>query len=203
VDLVLNNAEAAGTPLAAMSSAASPDSGTPPASGMAYQPKAQQDAVRISENTVLGIDKLTVAQTGADTVTETQLDLKAGSIFGTVKKLTGASKYEVKIPNGVAGIRGTIYQLTAEGIFRVLTGSAVLAYVGTDGTVVTQVVAAGQQFDARTGQLTSLSGSALNELQNLARSPDFHFAPWWYHRPIFIFEPIRFVSPNGSHHSEV
>jgi len=57
---------------------------------------------------VLSIDKLTVDQTGVDTISDTQLDLKAGSIFGTVKKLAVGSKYEVKIPNGVAGIRGTI-----------------------------------------------------------------------------------------------
>ncbi len=36
--------------------------------------------VRIWENTLLSIDKLTVTQTGADVVTETQLDLKAGHI---------------------------------------------------------------------------------------------------------------------------
>ena len=68
------------------------------------------------ENTLLGIDKLTVTQTGADVVTETQLDLKAGHIFGMVKKMSAASKYEVKIPNGVAGIRGTVYDISAEGV---------------------------------------------------------------------------------------
>ena len=56
------------------------------------------------ENSALGIDKLTSMDTGSDSVTETQLDLKAGHIMGSVKKLSAASKYEVKIPNGVAGI---------------------------------------------------------------------------------------------------
>ena len=68
---------------------------------------AEQNIVRMWENTLLGVDKLTFTQTGADVVTETQLDLKAGHIFGMVKKMSAASKYEVKIPNGVAGIRGT------------------------------------------------------------------------------------------------
>jgi hypothetical protein len=89
-------------------------------------------------------------------VTETQLDLRAGKIFGNVKKMSAASKYEVKIPNGVAGIRGTIYQISADGVVQVLVGSVVIAYVGPDGTVVTQVVMGGQQFDARTGQLTAI-----------------------------------------------
>ena len=78
--------------------------------------------VRIWENTLLGIDKLTETQTGADVVTETQLDLKAGHIFGTVKKMSAASKYEVKIPNGVAGIRGTVYDISAEGVVKVSVG---------------------------------------------------------------------------------
>jgi hypothetical protein len=171
VDIVLNNPNAAGIPLSAMTEMASMSSSSSsgPSSNIAYQPKAEQDAVRIFENTVLGIDKLTVDQTGADTVTETQLDLKAGSIFGTVKKLSAASKYEVKIPNGVAGIRGTIYFLSADGVFRVLDGSAVLAYVGSNGTVITQVVTAGQQFDARTGKMSAAPGVTLNEMQRLAR----------------------------------
>jgi len=171
VDVVLNNPDAVGTPLSAMSTGASSSSASSSGggSGMAYQPKAEQDAVRIFENTVLAVDKLTIDQTGVDTVTETQLDLKAGRIFGTVKKLATASKYEVKIPNGVAGIRGTIYYITAEGIIRVLTVNVVMAYVGTDGTVATQVISTGQQFDARTGQLTPMVESIVKNLSTWAR----------------------------------
>jgi hypothetical protein len=127
-----------------------------PGEMISYQPMAEQNLVRLWENTLLGIDKLTITQTGADEVTETQLDLKAGHIFGMVKKMSAASKYEVKIPNGVAGIRGTIYDISAEGVVKVLVGSVVLAYVGPDGTVVTQVVMGLQQFDARTGVLMQL-----------------------------------------------
>src|SRR5262249_26136213 len=119
VDLVFNNARATqglGSALTSeVSSRASASSGDDN-----YKPKVVQDAVRIFENTVLGIDKLTTMKTGADTVTETQLDLKAGRIFGTVKKLSAASVYEVKIPNGVAGIRGTIYLIGADGVLSVL-----------------------------------------------------------------------------------
>src|SRR5208283_2819733 len=123
---------------------------------LSYQPRAEQNMIRIWENTLLGIDKLTVMQTGADVVTETQLDLKAGHIFGMTKKTSAASKYEVKIPNGVAGIRGCVWDISAEGVIKVFEGSVVLAYVGPDGTVVTQVIMGLQQFDARTGALTPL-----------------------------------------------
>jgi hypothetical protein len=127
-----------------------------PAEMVSYQPTADQNLVRLWENTLLSVDKMTFTETGADVVTETQLDLKAGHIFGMVKKMSAASKYEVKIPNGVAGIRGTIYDISAEGLIKVLTGSVVLAYVGPDGTVVTQVIMGLQQFDARTGVLMQL-----------------------------------------------
>lgn len=134
-----------------------------------YQPLEEQNVVRIYADSVLALDKLTVAKTGADEVSETQLDLKAGSIFGKVKKLSAASKYEIKIPNGVAGIRGTIFFISADGILSVLVGSVVIAYVAPDGSVITQVVNGGYQFDARTGQITPLPDLKKQELTKTAQ----------------------------------
>jgi hypothetical protein len=128
------------------------------ASSTSYQPSADQNVVRIWENSALGIDKLTKMQTGAETVSETQLDLKAGRVTGSVKKMSAASKYEVKLPNGVAGIRGTTYDLSADGVVKVYVGSVVVATVDPKtGNVVTQVVSGGQQYDSRSNQLTPLS----------------------------------------------
>ena len=194
VDLVLNNPDAAGIPLSAMSAMMQAAPSDPDAAGSSYQPKTKQDAVRVFENTVLGIDKLTVDQTGADMVTETQLDLKAGSIFGTVRKLSAASKYEVKIPNGVAGIRGTVYFISADGMVRVLSGSVVLAYVSSDGSVVTQVIAAGQQFDLRNTQFTAAPGSMLAEMKGLMQG--FHKGP---QMPPVIRIPDHTICPVSPH----
>ncbi len=174
VDLVLNNAHASAPPEAGPSEIAS------------YKPKVEQDGVRVNENTVLAIDKLTITQTGADTVTDTELDLKAGSILGTVKKLTPTSKYEVKIPNGVAGIRGTIYWLSASGLLKVLSGSVVVSYVGSDGNVITQVVNAGEQFDTGTGLVTPLTGQDILGLT----TGSSHF------RIIVTSVPTTFISPD-------
>jgi hypothetical protein len=77
-------------------------------------PSVQQNAIRLLPGTVLAIDKLTVNDTGVDTVSDTELDLQKGKIFGSVKKLTPASEYLVKLPNGIAGIRGTQYLLGAD-----------------------------------------------------------------------------------------
>ncbi len=123
---------------------------------LTYQPTAEQNMVRIWDNSRLGIDKLTMTETGADVVTDTQLDLQAGHIFGSVKKMSAASKYEVRIPNGVAGIRGTIYDISAEGVVKVLVGSIYLAYTDAQGNAKTQVVMGQQQFDIRTGVLSAL-----------------------------------------------
>jgi hypothetical protein len=166
VDVVLNNAKATqglGSSLTSevYASSTSSDNDT-------YKPKVVQDAIRIFENTVLGVDKLTLMKTGADTVTETQLDLKAGRIFGTVRKLSATSVYEIKIPNGVAGIRGTIYLIGADGVLSVLTGSVVISFVSA-GATVTKEVPAGYQFNPVTGQVTPITNPILKELARLAQ----------------------------------
>ncbi|MFM2082061.1 MAG: hypothetical protein RL380_752 [Verrucomicrobiota bacterium] len=120
---------------------------------------AQQNVIRLRENTVLAIDRLFSQGTGSGNVTETQLDLRAGRVFGNVKKLSGASKYEVKLPNGVAGIRGTLFDLSANGILTVFFGSVAISYYDGSGQLVTKVVLANERLDLNTNQLTRLTGS--------------------------------------------
>src|ERR1041385_987770 len=163
VDLVLGDGEAPIARPTVMGSTAGD------ARSRSYTPNADQNIVRLFENTVLQVDKLTSMETGAGTVSETQLDLQRGRIFGNVKKMSAASRYEVKLPNGVAGIRGTIYTLSADGVVQVLVGSVVIAYVGADGNTVTQVVMGGQQFDAKTGQVTPIPDFNQKEMVKLAK----------------------------------
>jgi hypothetical protein len=194
VDVVLNNAEAAGPALSAISAGAQGAGGAGAGSGVAYQPKAKQDAVRIFENTVLGIDKLTVEETGVETITQTQFDLKAGSIFGVVRKLSAGSKYEVKLPNGVAGIRGTVYYITATGIVRVLSGSVVVAFAGPDGAIRTVEVKEGFQFDIRGGPDSQPSPMSQKEMTSL-REPESQLVVAREAPVITVPETISFVSP--------
>jgi hypothetical protein len=63
--------------------------------------------IRIAQNTSVSIDKLTRTETGADDVIEAQMNLPKGQLFFDVNKLSQASRYEIKVPYGVAGIRGT------------------------------------------------------------------------------------------------
>jgi hypothetical protein len=166
VDVVVNEADsAAAFALKTMSETSTPGS---PASGAAPAVASpDQDVIRILDDSFLVFDSLTATSTGADTVTETLLDLKKGAVFGSVKKQAAASRFEVKIPNGVAGIRGTIFLINASGIVSCLTGSVIAAFTDASGNVGTETVGAGRQFNLVTGEGSALSGAALGNLRNL------------------------------------
>jgi len=92
--------------------------------------------LRVTENTTLALDKLTITDTGADTVVEVQLNVPEGTILGNVQKLAAASKYEIKVPNAVAVIRGTEFRVSATGYIVLLRGTLVFVYVAPGGSPV-------------------------------------------------------------------
>ena len=145
-----------------------PDS---PVRGMiSYKPSAEQNVVRVTPDTVLGIDKLNVTDTGADTVSDTELNLKKGKIFASVKKLTGASQYLIKLPNGIAGVRGTMFVISADGtvaVFESTGGGVVLSLVSPDGATHTYLVTPGQLLDPATGKPSPLPANLSNQLQQI------------------------------------
>jgi hypothetical protein len=114
---------------------------------VSYKPSAEQNAIRMTGDTVLAIDKLTVSDTGVDSVSDTELDLRQGGIYNSVHKLSGASQYLIKIPNGIAGVRGTLFYIDATGRCIVYKNSVVLSIIGPDGKPTTVVVGEGYQFD--------------------------------------------------------
>jgi FecR protein len=131
-----------------------------------YTPSVEQNTIRMTGETTLKIDKLTVSDTGVDTVSDTELDLQKGRIFANVKKLSAASQYLVKIPSGIAGVRGTFFGIDASGWCAVLRHQVDLALVGPGGVVVTHTIGEGSQFDPGTGQTTPLPQEVLNFLQH-------------------------------------
>ena len=62
--------------------------------------------VHLFDSTTLGLDRLQIERTGPDAVIETQLNLTAGTIRGEVRKLSAASKYEVKTPTSSSACAG-------------------------------------------------------------------------------------------------
>jgi hypothetical protein len=133
-----------------------------------YQAQAEQNVVRLSGGTTLKIDTLTISDTGVDTVSDTELDLQAGRIFASVKKLSESSKYLVKFPNGIAGVRGTKFTLAADGSCGCIEHSVWVSYVGSDGKPNTFEVGEGTQFDSGTGQSQPLPPEFLNLLEQIS-----------------------------------
>jgi len=126
-----------------------------------------ENIVRIFESTVLGVDKLTLDRTGVDEVSETQLDLRAGQIMGNVKKLSAQSKYEIKLPNGVAGIRGSSYLGSSSMNWVTISGHCRIAQVGANGAVQLLEVGAGQKLDSGSGQVTAVSDSDMAQYMSI------------------------------------
>lgn len=129
-----------------------------------------ESAIRINENSTFVIRQLTYQQTDKGLVTNTDLEVKQGSILGNVKKLSVASNYQVKTPNSVAGIRGTEFYVEASGTVHVLSGVVEVRVSVTlpNGTVVEKAVTVGA------GQsLTFPASGVLNQalIENLAPTP--------------------------------
>jgi hypothetical protein len=77
--------------------------------------------IRINENSNINVERLFSSETADETI----LNMDEGKVFVTVSKLLKDSKFQVKTPTSVAGIRGTAFRVSSEkGISRVdvLTG---------------------------------------------------------------------------------
>jgi hypothetical protein len=120
------------------------------ADSLSHHPDAHQDIVRVWENSRLRIDKLTLSGKGAESVTETQLDLQAGHILGKARRLSAASSCIVRIPNAVASIHGATYDICAEGNVEARGGSVVLDYTDSHGQRQKQVITGSRAIASRT-----------------------------------------------------
>lgn len=91
---------------------------------------ASAGIVRIAENSSVSLAKLEQTYTGVDNVVDVQMNLPEGEMYFNVNKLSQASRYEIKMPNGVAGIRGTKGRCTSR------PGTQVPPIVLVDGRLV-------------------------------------------------------------------
>ena len=109
------------------------------------------NGLRVKPGSTLTITKLTFENTGLDVISDTQLDLKSGNLIGSIKKLSSTSKYEVKTATGVAGIRGTSFQIYSDGSVTVTEGSVSINYYPPGATTPTVfIVNAGETFQLPT-----------------------------------------------------
>jgi len=68
--------------------------------------------VKVTESTTMTLKTMTTTGPGYAADTSTDLKLDGGTIMGNVRKLSANSDYKVTVPNGMAGIRGTDFQVT-------------------------------------------------------------------------------------------
>ncbi len=114
------------------------------------------NTIRVYENSVLDIAKLTSDRANAAEVSETQLDLRAGRMMGAVRKSPNASRYEIKFLNGVAGVRDGVYILSSSGSLDVLYGTTIVVLEAADGSSPAKIVTANHQFDPATGVVAEI-----------------------------------------------
>ena len=165
-------------------------------------PSAEQNVVRLTPDTTLGINKLTVTDTGADTVSDTELDLKQGEIFASVKKLSDPSQYLIKLPSGIAGVRGTQFSIDVDGntsVYHSMFGGGVLSLILPGVTPETTVVGPGFSYNPKTHKLTVLPGKEATFLSRLFTALQTIYSPVEF---VCIDNTYIYVSPvhGGGHH---
>jgi len=170
VDIVLS-----GNPVAMPQAAISPNTISfapdPYIRGLvSYKPKVEQNVVRMWGNTVLAVDKLTQFDTGLDTVSDTELDLRAGRIFLNIKKMSASSQFIIKIPSGVAGIRGFWGYIDFKADCALGEGNGVISQVNSAGTLVTQSFSGGNFYDSSDGLVKPLLKDVLDDLERTLTS---------------------------------
>lgn len=128
------------------------------------------NALRVEADSTLSLNKLEYTKAG-ETIVNTQLEVKKGAaVANVINKLSKASKYEIKTPAGVAGIRGTVLRAGATRIvcligrveFRTVNGQLQLVIGGTAVSVGGGVV------KAATVETTGLARSACSLTTNTA-----------------------------------
>jgi len=129
--------------------------------------------VQVTPHSSLGIIDATVSDTTADQVSDTQLDLTSGAIYARVNKLSKASRYEIRTPRGVAGVRGTKLYLTANGDLTVAEGMAGIAYPNNGG-VQTFVVKDGQSISPGDTAPHAAPGLLLRDIVDALRDAYTH-----------------------------
>jgi hypothetical protein len=128
-------------------------------------------ALRVEPDTTVAIPTMTRSDSSRDADQDTMLDLQDGAILGNVKKISANSRYEIKTPHGVAGIRGTDYhikhKLEADGrhtvTFTSITGQVIVsAVVEPGGPTVVKVLRDGESWTPGQGDVVP---TPLYELQ--------------------------------------
>jgi len=126
--------------------------------------------LRVMPASTVALATLTYEETGVETVVNTVVELRSGRVVGQVNKLSTASKYEVKSAKAVTGIRGTRFDISAEGKVVVAEGSVVVLVAKEDGTTMTRVVNASEMFNPVSGVVVGAAEADMADIGGTASS---------------------------------
>ena len=128
-------------------------------SAASAEPVVEQTVVRLGPDSVLALNRLLSFDTGADRVIETQVELKHGRLSGIVKKMSGASLFEVRLPDRLVRVRSGAFDISNDGAtISVARGTLTLAWLDpVTGKTTSQSLSAGQQFDSRKNLVAMLT----------------------------------------------
>lgn len=149
--------------------------------------------VSVAQDSKVAVDEFTQDPFAADvkltelkeepTTLHTKLNLTYGELVGNVKKLKGASTFEVQTPVGAAGIRGTTFRLVfrpagnGKAFFTLSTASGTVIFQGITGAPIpveeNREVDIEAKIDEKTGVVTlvqvdahGISPSAKRAIEN-------------------------------------
>lgn len=129
--------------------------------------------LQVTPKSTLALQTMKVTDTQADTVTETDLDLKEGAIFFKTSKLAKASRYEINTPKGVAGIRGTSGYINADGTLAIGEGIGGISYPN-GGSVETFVLKDGEMVGPNDKPPHPAPGQLLRDIVEALRDAATH-----------------------------
>jgi len=153
--------------------------------------------LRLDANTELKFNRLAIKVSPIEHMAETEMELRSGRVIGNVRKLPMGSSYVLKTPKGVADVKGTVYDINADGELIVVSGK--VNY--TDNTTGKEVViasgekyAGGRELKAADDEKAESAASAPN---NAPGFPGFTISVplrqgVWENQPI---DPTHFISP--------
>ena len=99
--------------------------------------------LRLAANTELKFTRLAIEQSPIEPIAQTEMELISGRVIGNVRKLPMGSSYVIKTPKGVAKVKGTVYDINADGELIVVSGK--VKYTDrTNGREV--LIAAGEKY---------------------------------------------------------
>lgn len=163
-----------------------PDGATVASSSTYVDLALNNSVVRVQPNTTVRLDKLAGGTVSGVKIVDTQLNLVDGRVTANIRKLAAGARYEVKTPNGVAGIRGTkidIRTYLIDGkritIYSVVEGTLDVAETTPSG-VKTAVVNAGESFvvgEFPVGQQVNIPGVGSVTVGGPFKTPTFLVVP--------------------------